>query len=281
MAREKHLSAEIAAVEKKERQKRNRIIMAVLIFVMIAAVTGEVIVLKTMTSVDRRFIRGVERGVAEGWAANNSDLQLKDQGKITDASFIETEYAAVKEFRNKAYKDKELKKLVKRYIGDLRKCREAVSAHDPSADSEAFWADFAEPYTDRLIVLRKLFLGDFNMGSSWDEYPDYRDEVLFRGWVAETASGLVFKREAVENSIDIFKASFKNDSGYDIQYINLDIELFDSKDKTIGVAEVYAENISDDSTEELIFYFNSKNIDSYRIIGVDCKAVPGIQEEGE
>ena len=278
MAREKHLSAEIAAVEKKERQKRNRIIMAVLIFVMIAAVTGEVIVLKTMTSVDRRFIRGVERGVAEGWAANNSDLQLKDQGKITDASFIETEYAAVKEFRNKAYKDKELKKLVKRYIGDLRKCREAVSARDPSADSEAFWAGFAEPYTDRLIVLRKLFLGDFNMGSSWDEYPDYRDEVLFRGWAAESVAGLSFEREEGKGVIDRFKASLKNDSGFDIEYLTVDVEVLDSNDKLAGTAEVYAENINDGSTAELSFYFNGKKIESYRITGVDCKASPKAQE---
>lgn len=281
MASEKHLSAAAGAAEKNKRRKRRRIILSVIIFAMAAAVTAEVIVLKTMTSVDRRFIRGVERGVTDGWMSGESDLQLSDQGRITDTSFIDFEYEAVREFRNKAYQDKELKKLAKRYLDDLRKCRAAVSAHDPAADGDAFWEEFSEPYTDRLIVLRKLYLGDFSMGSSWDGYPEVLGEVLFRGWVAETVAGLRFEREQKDNIIDRFKAGFTNDSGFDIEYISLEVELFDSKDKSAGTAEVYAENIADGSSAELSFYFNSKKVASYRIIGVDSKAVPKKQEQEE
>ena len=280
MAHEKHLSAAESAAEQKMRRKRRRIILSVIIFLMAAAVTAEVVVLKTMTSVDRRFIRGVERGVSDGWSSGDSDLQLKDRGKITDTSFIDTEYEAVSEFRNKAYQDKALKKLAKKYIDDLKKCRAAAAAFDPSSDSEKFWREFAEPYTDRLTILRKLYLGEYSMGDSWAGYPEALDEVLFRGWTAETAAVLKFEREPKDNVIDRFKATFTNDSGFDIEHISLEVELFDSKDNPAGTAEVYAEDIKNGSSIELSFYFNSKKVKSYSITGVDCKAVYNTEELG-
>ncbi len=269
----KHFSASEIANEKKRRRRRRKIIFAVVFLLMAAAAVAEITVLKSMTSVDRRFLRGVERGVATGWESGISDLQLREQGCITDTTFIDTELEAVSEFTNKSYQDKELKKLAKRYISDLKKCRSAASSHNPETDSEAFWREFAGPYTDRLIVLRKLYLGDFKMGSGWEAYPEMLDELLSRAWAAETIPQLKFERTGSKNLMGEFKATLQNDSGYDIEFINIDIEIYDSSDALVGTAEVYKEDIADGSSAELVFYFSDQKVSSYRITGVDFEAV--------
>ena len=77
-----------------------------------------------------------------------------------------------------------------------------------------------------------------------------------------------------------FKAVLQNDSGYDIEFINIDIEIYDSNDALAGTAEVYKEDIADGSSAELVFYFSDQKVSSYRITGVDLEAVqiPEIEE---
>lgn len=274
----KHLSAADKEIEKKQRRKKRIIIFSVVFFVMAAAAVAELTILKSMTSVDRRFMREAERGVASGWESSLSDLQLKEQGRITNVSFIDTEYEAVKIFANKSFQDKQLKKLAKRYINDLKKCRNAALAHGPETDSDAFWDGFAEPYTDRLIVLSKLYLGDYKIGSSWDEYPEVLDEVLSKAWAAEIIPQIKFTRAGSKNGIGEFNAELRNDSGFDIEYLNINLEIYDSKDALVGTAEVIKENIADGSSAELVFYFSDQKVSFYRIAGIDCiasrKAVP-------
>lgn len=269
MKKARHISAADREEDRKKRRRTVRIILSVLIFIMIAAITAEVIVLKNMTSVDRRFIRGVERGVAEGWKTGKSDLQLRDQGKVTDTAYLEKELEAVEEFRNKPYQDKELRKLAKRYIDDLKKCRAAAQENDPATDSEAFWDKFSGPYTDRMILLRTFYNGDYKMGSSWDSYPELRDEIFLRGWAAETAETLRFSREEGSDGNYKYTASLINGSGVDIAYMNIEVELFDSSDKAVGTAEVFKEKIKDGSKVTLVFY-SSKDVASYRAAYVDC-----------
>ena len=278
MAREKHLSASDGAEERKHKRKIRKIILSALIIVMVAGATAELIILKNMTSVDRRFIRGVERGVTDGWNLRSGDLQLREYGMIKDASFIDAEYEAVREFRNKAYQDKKLRKLAKRYIDDLKKCRAAASAHDPVSDSDAFWKVFSGPYTDRLIVLRKLYTGDYSMGSSWENYPELLDEVMSRAWLADIIPALRFERKDPEDAIGRFTAALKNDSGFDLEYISIDVVIYDSKNNAVGTAEVMKENISKDSNTELTFYFNNKIVSSYKVTAFDCEFVQREQE---
>lgn len=279
MAGEKHLSASDSAKERTKKRKTRKIVLSALIIIMITGAVTELIILKNMASVDRRFIRGVERGVTDGWDLCSGDLQIKEYGKIKDTSFIDIEYEAVREFRNKAYQDKNLKSLAKRYIEDLKKCRAAATAHDPGSDSEAFWEDFSKPYTDRLIVLRKLYDGDYSMGSSWDDHPELLNEVLLRAWLAEKIPSIIFERKDPDEAIGRFTAMMKNDSGYDLDYISIDVAIYDSKDKAVGTAEVFMENIREGSNTELTFYFNNKIVSSYRITGFDCEAMQEEQEE--
>lgn len=274
MAGEKHFSAAEIANEKKRRRRRRKIILAVVFLLMAAAAVAEIAVLKSMTSVDRRFLRGVERGVAGGWESSIADLQLREQGCITDTTFIDTELEAVGEFNSKVYQDKALKKLAKRYISDLKKCRSAVAAHNTETDSDAFWNEFAEPYTDRLIVLRKLYVGDYKIGDGWEAYPEMLDELMSRAWAAEKMLQLEFTRTGTKNGMGEFKATLQNDSGYDIEFLNIDIEIYDSNDALAGTAEVYMEDIADGSSTELVFYYSDNKVSSYRITAIDLEAAP-------
>ena len=271
MSSEKHLSADVLAADRRKRRKRKKGILIALIIIMVAAGAAEVFVLKSMTSVDRRFIRGVERGVASGWETGSGELQLRDSGKIVNTDFIDTELEAVREFKSKPYDDKELKELSRRYISALEKCREAAASHDPSADSEEFWKNFSAAYTDRLIVLKSLYNGDYKMGDSWDDYPEQRDEMLSRAWVAETLPNLTFKRTESENGIDRFTAVLKNNSGFDIDYISIGIIIYNKKGEKTGTAEVYKEKIPNESDASLVFYYNSDKIAYYKISKADCR----------
>ena len=255
-----------------KKGRRKRIILLCLIFVMVAVITAELVMLMTMTSVDSRFIRSVERGVAAGWETGSSELQLKYRGKITDASFIDAELEAVEEFRYKPYQSDELKELAAEYIDALKKCHDAAAAHDPASDNEAFWEEFSEPYGQRVSALRKLYMGDYKLGTGWDDYAEKRDEMLFRGWLVDKASQIVFEKTGTKSGITGYKYPFVNDSGFDIEYINFDVELYDSKGKVIGIAEVVKENIRNGRQVNIGFYYTGNKLKEYRITGVDAIA---------
>ena len=278
MERAKHLSAAEREQERKKKRKIKRIVLSILIVVLIAGIVAELIILKNMTSADRLFIRAVERGVASGWEEGKADLQLKERGRITDTSFISIELENVEDFRNKAYKDKGLGRLAGRYISALKECSTVAATYDPVNDSDEFWKHFSAPYTERLIVLRKLYTGDYAMGNTWDDFPEVRDEVLLRSWVAEMAGSLRFKREETEGS-NKFVASLKNDSGVDIDYLNIDINLYNKDDKLAATAEVIKENIKDGQEVQLEFYYSGKKLSAYRISSVDCIAAEPPEEK--
>ena len=252
MERAKHLSAAEREQERKKKRKIKRIVLSILIVVLIAGIVAELIILKNMTSADRLFIRAVERGVASGWEEGKADLQLK--------------------------KDKGLGKLAGRYISALKECSTVAATYDPVNDSDEFWKHFSAPYTERLIVLRKLYTGDYAMGNTWDDFPEVRDEVLLRSWVAEMAGSLRFKREETEGS-NKFVASLKNDSGVDIDYLNIDINLYNKDDKLAATAEVIKENIKDGQEVQLEFYYSGKKLSAYRISSVDCIAAEPPEEK--
>lgn len=280
MEKARHLSASDREQDRKKKRKIRRIVLSILIVFLIAGIAAELIILKNMASSDRMFIRAVERGVAAGWEESKADLQLKERGRITDTSFIQVELENVEDFRNKAYKNKELGRLAGRYISALKECSLAAQTYDPADDSGEFWKHFSEPYTERLLVLRKLYTGDYAMGNSWDNYPEALDEVLLRSWVAETAGSLRFKAAESEGPKK-FVASFKNDSGVDIAYLNIDINLFDKEDKLAATAEVVKEDIKDGQEVQLEFYYGGKKLSAYRINAVDCIAAERAEDEKE
>lgn len=280
MGKAKHLSASEREQDRNKKRRTKRIVLSILLVVLVAGVVAEVLILKSMTSVDRLFLRAVERGVTTGWEEGKADLQLKENGRVTDTSFIQKELEAVEDFRNRAYQDKELGKLAKTYIAALKRCSSVAETYDPAGDGGEFWDNFSQPYTDRLVVLRKLYTGEYIRDGAWDDFPEMRDEVLLKGWVAETVGSLKFERTA-DAEKQKFTARLRNDSGTDIEYLNIEVKLYGSNDKIAATAEVIKEDIKDGREAELVFYYSGKDLSSYRINAVDCIAAERQEEEQE
>jgi hypothetical protein len=266
------LERNIAREEQEKKRRRRTIITISVILIMVIGVAGEIIALMNMASVDRRYLRSVERGVLDGWNAGRGDLQLRNEGRISDTSFIDAELAAVEEFHNKPYQDKKLKKLAEQYYSALRKCKIAADAHDPDTDSEEFWKEFSVGYTERVLALWKMYNGDYKIGFRWNSQPDKKRELLFRGWLADTIPKLRFEKTGSSKGIAGYKTVLTNDSGYRIKYINIDVELYDKNGKMIDTAEVYREDIEDGKSVNLGFYHAGKKVRSYRIANVDSIA---------
>ena len=257
--------------ENRIRKKRRRtIITLIILFILIIAVAAECVILFRMTDIDSRFTRAVQRGVHEGWALNSNELQLYNTGTITDTSFIEQEYAAISEYRNHRYKDDELGTLANEYIAAITACRKAAHRNDPKKDFNAFWSEFSEPYGRRLQVLYKLENGDFDMDLANEQYTEEYVYMIAQGWLLDKIEELEFIQTETEGGIR-FDTSIRNDTGYDIEYINLDIELSDPDGKVVENVSAYARDIDSDGMINLNFLCTANKAVKYRVTGEVCK----------
>lgn len=249
-------------IEARKRRRRNALLVVILL--LIAAVTAEVWTLLTMTSIDQRFTRNVERGLYAGWSLDADETQLQTDGRITDTSFIDAEYDAVSEYMNRKYKDDELADLAKEYTSALKSCRSAARQFDPASDFNKFWAAFSEPYGRRVRALYKLYRGEYGLDLSSDAYSEETEYLLSQGWLLETLSGLTF-HNTDRDGINTFFASIRNDSGRDIDYLNIDVELLDKAGKSVETSSIYLTDIPAGGVIPLRFISTSDKVVSYRI----------------
>lgn len=237
-----------------------------LVFLLLIAVTaGAVYTLMSMISIDRRFTRNVARGVTSGWALEADETQLQTEGRITDTAFIDAEYDAVSEYMNRTYKDDELGILAKEYTSALNDCRKAAKKYDPAADFDSFWAEFSGPYGRRVRALYKLHSGDFGLDLSDDNYREESEYLLSQGWLLETVSGLKF-RSYIKDGVRTFETRISNDSGRDIDYLNIDVELLDKDGKATETSSIYLNDIKAGEVMPLKFISTSENSVSYRVV---------------
>lgn len=246
----------------KKRKRRN--VLLVVILLLAAGVAAALWTILTMTSIDQRFTRSVERGLYAGWSLDADETQLQTKGKITDTAFIDEEYAAVSEYMGKKYKDDELAGLAKEYTSALKNCRKAATQYDPDKDFDRFWAAFSEPYGRRVRVLYKLYAGDYGFDLSNNDYREESSGLIAQGWFLETVSGLKFSKSE-KDGIRTFKTNVNNDSGKDIEYLNIDVELLDKDGKPVETSSIYLTDIKAGEKMPLQFLSASEKSVSYRI----------------
>lgn len=249
-------------IRKAARRRRN--VLLVVVLLLIAVVSAEVWTLLTMTSIDRRFVRSVERGLNAGWDLEADETQLQTAGRITDTGFIDAEYAAVSEYMGRKYKDDELAAIAREYTSALKGCRKAAKKYDPGSDFDSFWAAFSEPYGRRISAIYKLSSGDYGLDLSTSDHAEESEYILSQGWLLETIGGLVF-RSSVKDGIRTFRASVRNDSGRDIEYLNIDVNLLNKEGKIVEVSSIYLENIKAGEVMPLQFISTSEKDVRYRI----------------
>lgn len=246
----------------KKRKRRN--VLLVVILLLAAAVAAALWTILTMTSIDQRFTRSVERGLYAGWSLDADETQLQTKGKITDTAFIDEEYAAVSEYMGKKYKDDELASLAKEYTSALKNCRKAANQYDPDKDFDRFWAAFSGPYEHRVRALYKLYKGDHGLDLNNSGFSEKSEYLLSQGWLLETLSGLRFS-SSEKDGVRTFTAKLRNDSGRDIEYLNIDVELLDKDGQPVETSSIYLTDIKADGEMRLQFISTSDKAVSYRV----------------
>jgi len=253
-----------------EKSRRSKWLPFVVIIVLFAAVAFELWTLLTITSIDRRFTRSVERGLYAGWNLDTDEMQMQAAGRITDTGFIDAEYDAVSEYMGRKYKDDKLADIARQYTSALKDCRKASRKYDPVKDFDKFWAAFSKPYGARIRALYKLQSGDYGFDLNVDDYPEESEYLLSQGWLLETVSGLKFS-SSEKDGIRTFEARVRNDSGSDIQYLNIDVELLDKSGKRAELSSVYLTNINAGDMMHLQFISSSEKAARYRIVSETVK----------
>ena len=237
------------------------------------------IIVMTLVDVDSRFLRAFDSGIKESWALDNNEIQLKDSEGANDTSFIDAEYDAVKAFRYSTFKDETLGELAAKYISALEGCRSAIEENDPDKDYDTFWSSFSQSYGQRLEAIYDLYTGDYGLEFEDPEYKEELDEMMLSAWSLKKTADIRFTRvradeseEGAEESRTVLGATVSNDSGFDLEYINIEVELYDEKGELIETATAYANNIKKGADFDLKCYqTEDAKADSYKITSVSCR----------
>lgn len=266
--------------KKVGRRKKQLIIIAALFLAVLACLP----IALNMTDTDSRFIRAVNGAILKSWALENNEVELKDSTAPNDTSFINIEYNAVKNFSKSKFKDKELGNLAAKYISALEGCRSAVKENDPDKDYDQFWSSFSQSYGQRVEALYDLYKGNYCLNFDELESSEERDEFLLTAWSLKKTAEIKFTRSKKEKSEDedeegsaleansVLTATVRNDSGFDLEYINIEVELYDENGELIEETTAYADNVKKDAEFELKCYQIAEGkADSYLITSVSCK----------
>lgn len=257
---------------------RTWLIMGCLVLALATAVAFLVL----LTSVDQRFIRSAERGVKDGWKVRNAEEYLRRKDRSNDPSFIEIEYEAAGKYAGSDFRSKRLEKAAKEYIAALEDCRKVIATTSPDMDFYGFWRKFSEPYGRRISALYTLQ----NMGKGFDlrdsRYEDEFEELMLEGWALDKTSKIRFKTKTDKKGRRTFSTTIKNDSGYDLAYLDLTVELYDKNDKLLETDSAYAEDIKNGEERKILFYESGKaKAVNYAVTAVNCRRKTDKDEKKE
>jgi len=238
--------------KRPKKRKAGRIIRNILLVLLVLALGAASAQVWYMLSPDKRFPRAAERGLKEAWETSEPELSLRDLDLKADTSFVDAEYKAVASFKDKKFRDEELGKLVTDYISALEDCSKAVKAKDPEKQFKGFWKEFSEPYGRRLRAICALYNNGYIFPEGVpEEYTSRLNDILFQGWALNKTEEISFERGKSDNEL---VAKVKNDSGFALEYIELTIDLYNSKGKLIETVTAYESNIKKGKTFTLRCY---------------------------
>lgn len=258
-------------MEKKKKKSKKNIILLIFIVIMLGLLAWAVVVLSGTADVDSRFVRDLDRAMTASWAQKNDEFALQSK-KGTSVDFIELEYSTVSGYKDEKFKNKKLGKLAKTYISSLEACREAAASADPDKDFGKFWEAFSEPYGTRIKSLYDIYKGKYGFSLDDPGYAKKKDKFLAHGWLLKKVDSIEFSRTSNEDGTKALKAKVKNDSGFDLKHVNLEVELYDKRGNMRESVTVFAENIKRGEEFELLGYqMSGSKITGYRIVSETCE----------
>ena len=258
---------------KKGRKNSKKTLVLIIICLGLALATAAAY-LVLLTSPDRRFCRAVERGVQNGWKVKGAEANLRRTDRTNDTSFIDAEYEAVCQYKDVKFRSRKLGKLAKEYIAALEDCREVIATTSPDMDFNGFWRKFSDPYGQRISALYGMQKRGMGFDLRRAGHEEECSELLLQGWAIEKASKIKFRIKKGEDGERLFVAKVKNDSGYDLAYLDLTVELYGKDSKLLETDSAYAEYIKKGGTAKMVFYEagESKAVD-YAVTAVSCSRI--------
>ena len=262
-----------AKKEKRRRKKKIKKILLSIELVLLAAVfVYAIILLRSMTSVDARFLRDMSRGLTASWMLESGELELQNRDAPHSTEFVGTEYKFVSKYRKSSFEDNKLGELAKAYINALKQCKSVAESNDPDKDFDGFWKEFSQPYGERLTAVYKIYNGEYGLVLDEETAGEEKDNLLAQGWILSKVGDIEFTRHQNENGVIVYNAELKNDSGFDLEFLDLEVELYDKDGNLIETASAYEENINNNAPVKLAFYQTSEeDVTQYRIKSEICR----------
>lgn len=265
--------AEETAEEKAPKLKINKTkVLKMSLGILIAVLLGLIVQLYFLMTPDARFLRDMTRGLNKSWALENGEIELQKRDAAHSVEFVGIEYDAVARYRDKTFRDGDLKKMALEYIDALENCKSVSATLDPNKDYDAFWKEFSKPYGERLTAIYKLYKNGYDFDPAGKEPSEEKDHLLAQGWILNKVEDIEFTKQQNEDGEAYFAGVIENDSGFDLVFLNLEIALYDKEGKLIETAEAYAEDIKKGDSVELVFYQSTETeATQFRIVSEICK----------
>lgn len=212
---------------------------------------------------DEAFIQSL----AKGYEARDT---LVEQSSKADKSaeyyekLVDAELEQVEQYQSAQFSDSKLQENAIAYINALKDQRAAAELY--ATDNSKYKQDWQKAYDKRTSLL-KTFVDDYGLTVSAD-HQDSLDKLVSHGKKVERDND---QKEAVESlassitlefterySTYVGQTTATNNTGYSFDYINFNVELFDSSGVKVETASLYASHWLDGETIALDCYTSIK-----------------------
>lgn len=207
------------------------------------------------------------QSLAKGYEARDA---LVEKSTKTDKSteyyekLVDAELNQVEKYQSSQFEDSKLQENAIAYINSLKDQREAAELC--ATDNEKFQQDWQKAY-DKRATLLKTFVDEYGLTVS-SSCQDSLDKLVSHGKKVERDNNEKAAVESLAGTINLEfteqystftgQATVSNNTGYDFDYINFKVELFDANGVKVETTGLYANHWLNGETIVLNCYTSQK-----------------------
>lgn len=214
---------------------------------------------------DAAFIQSLAKGY-EARDALVSQSAKADKSAEYYEKLVDAELKQVEQYQGSQFEDSKLQENAIAYINALKDQRAAAELY--SSDSDKYKEGWQKAYDKRTSLL-KTFVNDYGLTVS-SSCQDSLNELVSHGKKVERENGQKEAVETLAGSINVEfseeystikgEATALNSTGYDIDHISFDVELFDANGVKVETTHLYASHWLNDETIVLSCYTSQKEM---------------------
>lgn len=212
---------------------------------------------------DEAFMQSLAKGYEARDALVGSSTKADKSAEYYE-KLVDAELNQVEKYQSSQFDDSKLQENAIAYINSLKDQRAAAELY--STDNDKFRQDWQKAY-DKRTALLKTFVSDYGLTVS-SSCQDSLDKLVSHGKKVERDNNEKAAVESLASSIDLEftekhssvsgQATVANNTGYDFDYINFNVELFDSSGVKVETASLYATHWLNGETVVLNCYTSQK-----------------------